>query len=409
MKILYTAPRFHTNQVPIVKGLLERGHEVRIFVAFEGAIEDHSLLEPLVLRPSRETLRERRQLSRTKQESNIEGIVGWHFIPDYAFLKKVFLDYMPDIVICREKISLTLCVYVLCKENAIPCILYDQEPVFFKPGAVNKPAVPGRKAGLFKRLCGKAHRMLSSELRMLRRMKNTTGYPSVRLSPVKYLFTDKGEPSVHDAHSYYVPLVYEASVDLKKNNAPCGMINMLFVGKYRDYKDIPLLIAAMEKLKHRDDWRLTIVGQAKSPDEIEFEQEIQAQITRKGLAEKITLRENYSYCDMPTLYRSNDILILPSKIETYGMAIVEAMAHGLMVICSDKCGAAFCNSEAGGIVVKQGDVDSLCTAIEYGLDNPSDVRKRGLDSGLYVKKNLSFDNYYKALSILLSNEFRIVL
>ena len=68
MKILFTAPRFHTNQAPVVRGLTAAGHEVRYFVAFTGATEDHSCCVPVVLKPSRTTEREKRALARTAAE-----------------------------------------------------------------------------------------------------------------------------------------------------------------------------------------------------------------------------------------------------------------------------------------------------------------------------------------------------
>ena len=130
MKILFTAPRYHTNQVPIVRGLKGKGHEVRYFVAFVGATEDHTDCEPLVLKPSRATVREKRRLAKSMSDGDVETIIGGHFIPDYSFLKRAFEAYMPDVAICREKTPLTLCVHALCVQHHIPCILYDQEPYY---------------------------------------------------------------------------------------------------------------------------------------------------------------------------------------------------------------------------------------------------------------------------------------
>ena len=76
MKFLFTAPRFHTNQVPIVKGLTEMGHEVRFFVVFVGATEDHTDCEPLVLKPSRTTEREKRRQEKKLIPSTVEGVLA---------------------------------------------------------------------------------------------------------------------------------------------------------------------------------------------------------------------------------------------------------------------------------------------------------------------------------------------
>ena len=144
MRILFTAPRFHTNQVPVVKGLKAAGHDVRYFVAFTGATEDHSDCVPTVLRPSRTTVREARTLSRKKGEGEAESVFGGHFIPALPSLQRAFETYMPDLVICRGKTNLTLCMNALCARHRIPCVLYDQEPVLFPSGGGLRAVRPGR-------------------------------------------------------------------------------------------------------------------------------------------------------------------------------------------------------------------------------------------------------------------------
>ena len=186
MKLLYTAPRFHTNQAPIVKGLVEKGHEVRYFVVFVGATEDHTYCEPLVLKPSKTTLRQKKKLSKTKTESEIESIIGGRFIPDYAFLKKAFEDYMPDVVICRERTNLTLCVKSLCDKHSIPCILYDQEPIYPAVSPNGSSDKTAKKNSLKTRAIIKLERKLDPDKRMLMKYRGTSGFPKVHMTPVKY-------------------------------------------------------------------------------------------------------------------------------------------------------------------------------------------------------------------------------
>ena len=53
MKFLYVAPRYHTNQMDIMKGLIEHGHEVCFISHYAAAIEDYSCVTPVVLGYSR--------------------------------------------------------------------------------------------------------------------------------------------------------------------------------------------------------------------------------------------------------------------------------------------------------------------------------------------------------------------
>ena len=46
MRFLYVAPRYHTNQVPIIRGLKRKGHEVCFLSQYAGKVEDYSDLTP---------------------------------------------------------------------------------------------------------------------------------------------------------------------------------------------------------------------------------------------------------------------------------------------------------------------------------------------------------------------------
>lgn len=49
MKFLYVAPRYHTNQIPIMEGLKGQGHQVSFFSHYAGKIEDYSCLTPEII------------------------------------------------------------------------------------------------------------------------------------------------------------------------------------------------------------------------------------------------------------------------------------------------------------------------------------------------------------------------
>jgi glycosyltransferase involved in cell wall biosynthesis len=64
---------------------------------------------------------------------------------------------------------------------------------------------------------------------------------------------------------------------------------------------------------------------------------------------------------MPVIYRVGDALIMNSKSETWGLAINEALACGVPVIVSDKCGGAIdlIDTSNGIIINKATDSDHL--------------------------------------------------
>lgn len=64
---------------------------------------------------------------------------------------------------------------------------------------------------------------------------------------------------------------------------------------------------------------------------------------------------------MPVIYRISNILILPSESETWGLVLNEAMACGLAIVASDRCGSAIDLIDQGknGFIFKSGHVEQL--------------------------------------------------
>ena len=52
MKFLFLAPRYHTNQIGIIRNLIKNKHKVFFNSLFKGKTEDHSLLKPFNLSQS---------------------------------------------------------------------------------------------------------------------------------------------------------------------------------------------------------------------------------------------------------------------------------------------------------------------------------------------------------------------
>ena len=74
--------------------------------------------------------------------------------------------------------------------------------------------------------------------------------------------------------------------------------------------------------------------------------------------------------DLPAVYRANDVFVLPSVSETWGLVVEEALNNGIPVLLSDKVG---CKEDVGGIGVTSlefncNDAESLQTAVRKICD-----------------------------------------
>jgi glycosyltransferase involved in cell wall biosynthesis len=107
-------------------------------------------------------------------------------------------------------------------------------------------------------------------------------------------------------------------------------IVFLYAGKFYNVKNLFLLIRAFQKLKG-DQYRLLLYGSG-----------VQEQLLREMAAgdDRIIFRSFQNQSAMPWVYRVGDVYVLPSKSETWGLGVNEAMACGLPAIVSSDCGCA---------------------------------------------------------------------
>jgi glycosyltransferase involved in cell wall biosynthesis len=150
-----------------------------------------------------------------------------------------------------------------------------------------------------------------------------------------------------------------------------GFLNRLIPGKGPD-----LALRALEQLP--GDTRLVMVGDGPLRGEVEEE------IARRGLQSRVELRGRVASSDMPALYRSLDVVILPSIttpnwMEQFGRVLTEAMARGVPVVGSDSGEIPRVIGEAG-LIVPEGDAAALAAALTR-LHDDGALRARLAEQG----------------------------
>ncbi len=128
-------------------------------------------------------------------------------------------------------------------------------------------------------------------------------------------------------------------------------------------KDFQTLIEAAARLaKRRDDFHLVLIGEGTDGPEIA------RAIKQAGADEFITPMGKRE--DVPEILASTDMLVLSTKTESFGIAVLEGMAAGLPVVVSDVPALReVFTHESEGLKVPPGDADALAGAIERLLDD----------------------------------------
>lgn len=155
------------------------------------------------------------------------------------------------------------------------------------------------------------------------------------------------------------------------SGAPGGGL-LLSVGAVVPDKGHDVLVAALAGLTDLD-WTCRVVGPLDRDPA--FVDRLLRQVRSSGLQDRVGFTGPLSPAGVGAAYEASDLLVLPTRLEMYGMVLTEALAHGLPVVASDTGGVAEAVGTASdgavpGVLVPPGDADALETALRGWLEDP---------------------------------------
>ena len=379
-------PRYHTNQAPIFRGLIEQGHKVFCVVQYTGKIENHKDVDPIVMKPSFITNCYKKYISFKfrNQPSLIENKMGSNYIPSIRFTFDILRKTKPDIVILRERSKASMIFSLLSRISGIKkVIIYNQSPYF------------------------RTSKESSMKKWIKKKLFSSTSYTPVLYSEYPFknstYFTEDG--------NYFLPFIAntnESSFANKKYIAD-DKVRILDVGKYRSYKNHFVLVEAIKILADRgicDNYAVSIVGQYENLEEIEYYNKLKTDIERKGLENIITLYKDIPYTEMNELYKKHDIFVLTSRRDLASIVIIEAMANGLLTISTSNNGtASYIEPGVTGDIFKTDDADNLALVLEKYLTSTELIPQIGKAAFHVCKEQYCFDRFYSLFKNMIKEEF----
>lgn len=158
----------------------------------------------------------------------------------------------------------------------------------------------------------------------------------------------------------------EARRRLGLDDAP----TVLFVGRIQALKGLDVAVAAFGMVHDRlPDARMLVVGGPSGPSGIEEELEIRQLAARLGLEGKLTWCGVQPHHRLPTYYQAADVLIVPSRSESFGLVAAEAQGVGLPVVAADVGGLRYVVEDGGsGFLVAGWDPPDYAKALLRVLD-----------------------------------------
>jgi glycosyltransferase involved in cell wall biosynthesis len=162
---------------------------------------------------------------------------------------------------------------------------------------------------------------------------------------------------------------------------------LLFWGRIEEEKGLPELFVALNTVATEfENVKLTLVGEGNRL------QEYKTRVADLGLADRVEFTGWLNNREIQTLAAKCSIGIFPSRIESFGLSVMEAMATGLPVIAA-RGGAVPENIEEGvtGVLVPVNNSDALAEAIKKALDNPQSSETMAKAAKLAVQQKFSWD------------------
>jgi glycosyltransferase involved in cell wall biosynthesis len=183
----------------------------------------------------------------------------------------------------------------------------------------------------------------------------------------------------------FQPFDQQAARNKVRNELGIQQPYMLYVGSLKPYKNICLLLKAFSLLLKRGvSHQLVILG-----DDKRWKDSLIRESSRLGIEHKTRFIPYVQSDLLPELYSGADLLVMPSRIEGFGLPVLEAMACGTPVVCSQAASLP----EVGGDAVLYFDPsspDDLAQKIECLIDSAAlrmELRAKGLQRSKHFTWN----------------------
>jgi glycosyltransferase involved in cell wall biosynthesis len=132
-------------------------------------------------------------------------------------------------------------------------------------------------------------------------------------------------------------------------------------------KNVDGMLQAFQRVRQRDSGVLLRIG-GEGPERPRLE----AMARELGIAEHVSFLGKVERHSVPAVVAAADAYVLASHYETFGIALIEALAMGLPAVATRCGGPETILSERQGILVPTGDVDALAAGMLRLLEHQED-------------------------------------
>lgn len=175
---------------------------------------------------------------------------------------------------------------------------------------------------------------------------------------------------------------------LAKGSRANEPLQLLCVATVNAIKGHERLLEALATMPHAR-WQLTCAGSlTRDPATVA---RTRAAIERLGLQDHVVLAGELSGDALEACFDRTDVFVLASRQETFGMAVAEAIAHGIPIVATDTGAVAALLADQAGLVVPVDDRPALASALAR-IVGDEDFRAEMAEGARHVRTRLRLWN-----------------
>ncbi|HZB41110.1 MAG TPA: glycosyltransferase [Ilumatobacter sp.] len=176
-----------------------------------------------------------------------------------------------------------------------------------------------------------------------------------------------------------------------------GSRNVLFVGRFESRKGIDTVLHAMERvLPHYDDVELHLIGDDRplTPGAPLFGASWLRSHGKAEWSKRVRIIGPVDDEQLHSHYAEADIVVLPSRYESFGLAMTEAMMHGRPLVSTRAGGIPeVVRDRVDGLLVEPGSTDETEAAIRELLDDAELASRLGASARSRYLEHFSVDPF----------------
>ncbi|MFO7831245.1 MAG: glycosyltransferase family 4 protein [Desulfuromonadaceae bacterium] len=167
-------------------------------------------------------------------------------------------------------------------------------------------------------------------------------------------------------------------------------LNILYAGNVIRQKGLHVLLEALGHMD-TDQFRLTVAGRLDM--EPGYVKSVRKSIKRKNLQHAVRLTGPLDPENLTSCYLENDVMVLPSVHEAYGIVYIEAQHFGLPVIGTIAGGAReIIQHGINGYLIEPGDSRSLADLLGLLLNDTKRLKDMRRNAQTYFRQHPSWDD-----------------